>query len=175
MRYAVTGHRPVKLGGYAPEAQDILYRFAVRVLSEYDPDEVISGMALGWDTAIARAAIYLAVPLVAAVPFVGQEEAWPAASQRTYNELLSRAEHVEVITSGGYSPQAMQLRNEWMVDHCDILLALWDGSAGGTGNCVRYANRFARVECIDLWARWREFQRWQEFQKNYLTTITRTG
>jgi uncharacterized phage-like protein YoqJ len=35
----------------------------------------------------------------------------------------------------------MQVRNEWMVDHCNDLLAVWDGSDGGTGNCVRYAQR----------------------------------
>jgi uncharacterized phage-like protein YoqJ len=33
----------------------------------------------------------------------------------------------------------MQIRNEWMVDRCDKLIAVWDGSKGGTGNCVDYA------------------------------------
>ena len=35
----------------------------------------------------------------------------------------------------------MQKRNEYMVDKCDILLAVWDGSAGGTNNCVKYARK----------------------------------
>jgi len=33
----------------------------------------------------------------------------------------------------------MQKRNEWMVDHSDYVIAVWDGSKGGTGNCVKYA------------------------------------
>ena len=33
----------------------------------------------------------------------------------------------------------MQTRNEWMVNHCDKLIAVWNGSDGGTGNCVNYA------------------------------------
>lgn len=33
----------------------------------------------------------------------------------------------------------MQKRNEWMVDNCDILIAVWDKSPGGTKNCVDYA------------------------------------
>lgn len=35
----------------------------------------------------------------------------------------------------------MQKRNEYMVDLADIVIAVWDGSASGTGNCVRYAER----------------------------------
>ncbi len=33
----------------------------------------------------------------------------------------------------------MQVRNEYMVDRADLVLALWNGTPGGTGNCVRYA------------------------------------
>ena len=35
----------------------------------------------------------------------------------------------------------MQKRNEYMVDLADIVIAVWDGSASGTGNCVRYTER----------------------------------
>jgi uncharacterized phage-like protein YoqJ len=38
----------------------------------------------------------------------------------------------------------LQKRNEWMVDHCDLLIAVWDGSEGGTANCVRYARHHER-------------------------------
>ena len=42
---------------------------------------------------------------------------------------------------GGYSVFKMQLRNEWMVDHCDKLIAIFnqDETSGGTFNCVQYA------------------------------------
>ena len=33
----------------------------------------------------------------------------------------------------------MQERNEWMVNNCDVLIAVWDGTSGGTANCVKYA------------------------------------
>jgi uncharacterized phage-like protein YoqJ len=33
----------------------------------------------------------------------------------------------------------MQDRNKWMVDHCDALVAIWNGTSGGTANCVKYA------------------------------------
>jgi uncharacterized phage-like protein YoqJ len=38
----------------------------------------------------------------------------------------------------------MQDRNIWMVDHCDALIAVWDGTSGGTANCVRYAQKVGK-------------------------------
>ncbi len=157
MTTSATGHRPPKLGGYSPIASERLYRFAIRTLARFESDSVISGMALGWDTAVARAALYLGIPLTAAIPFIGQEEAWPAASQAAYNSILNAAARVEVITAGGYTARAMQLRNEWMVDNCNRLLELWDGSAGGTGNCVAYADKVAGCEQVGLWEAWQAY------------------
>ena len=33
----------------------------------------------------------------------------------------------------------MQIRNQWMVDNCELLIAVFDGTSGGTANCVNYA------------------------------------
>jgi uncharacterized phage-like protein YoqJ len=50
----------------------------------------------------------------------------------------------------------MQVRNEWMVDSSDGVVALWNGTAGGTANCVRYAEKVGRP--IDnLWPTWERF------------------
>lgn len=144
MRLAATGHRPDKLGGYSPEAATRLQAFARYQLSMLAPRRVISGVALGWDTAIALAALDLGLELVCAVPFVGQESRWPLESQRVYRSILARADAVEVICSGGYSSHKMQLRNMAMVGACDLLLACWDGSPGGTANCLSYAES---VDC----------------------------
>jgi uncharacterized phage-like protein YoqJ len=35
----------------------------------------------------------------------------------------------------------MQIRNEWMVDRADQVIAIWDGTSGGTANCVEYATK----------------------------------
>ena len=44
----------------------------------------------------------------------------------------------------------MQARNQWMVDHCQLLIAVFDGSPGGTKNCVDYALRVRReIRLID--------------------------
>ena len=35
----------------------------------------------------------------------------------------------------------MDKRNRYMVDHADVLIAVWDGSPSGTGKTVRYAHQ----------------------------------
>jgi uncharacterized phage-like protein YoqJ len=144
MVVAGAGHRPNKLGGYGVAAQTRVFQTALRSLEHLKPERVISGMALGWDQMLARAALHLGIPFVAAVPFQGQESAWPHTSQESYRELLALASEVVVVSPGTYSPVLMQRRNIWMVDHADRVLALWDGSGGGTGNCIQYARHVAR-------------------------------
>lgn len=71
-RIAFTGHRPDKLGGYSPEADRRLVAFARRLVvalqARYAPERFISGMALGWDMAVAEACASKGLPFIAAVP-----------------------------------------------------------------------------------------------------------
>lgn len=153
---AATGHRPDKLGGYGPKAQGRVYTLAYEWLECFRPDQLISGMALGWDQACAEAALALGIPLIAAIPFEGQESRWPPASQEHYRMLRALATEVRIIAPGGYSPFVMQLRNETMVLWANLILALWDGSAGGTCNCLANARTFgaAKKPIINLWDRY---------------------
>ncbi len=142
---AFTGHRPVKLGGYGPSLIQNRVRAAIAdELVRIKPSSAISGMALGVDQWAAEICIDLGIPFVAAVPFVGQESKWPEESQRHYQLLLQRAYNIHVVSPGPYSPWKMQARNEWMVRSCNTLVAVWDGSEGGTANCVRFAQGLER-------------------------------
>lgn len=146
---AFTGHRPNKLNdeydGTGPVTHEIVNAFdkMLHELTVLDKRvvRVISGMALGVDQIAAVWAIARGIRVHAAIPHQGQENRWPPIRQSVYKRIL---EHplvtAEVISRGGYKPKKMQTRNEWMVDHCDILVAVWDGSTGGTFNCIRYAN-----------------------------------
>jgi uncharacterized phage-like protein YoqJ len=144
---AFTGHRPDKLGGYHPNplANNIKSAIADKLL-DLEPEKVISGMALGVDQWAAKAAHLLSIPFIAAIPFEGQELAWPAQSQEVYRELIELADEVVTVCDGGYAAWKMQKRNEFLVDHCDVLLAVWNGDfSGGTANCVRYAHQQGRL------------------------------
>lgn len=150
---AATGHRPDKLGGYSDRVHEDLTRLAVAALAEAAMWPVISGMALGWDMAVAEAAARIGLPFTAAVPFLGQESRWPAESRARYRRLLKKAETVTIVCEGGYAGWKMQRRNEWMVDNAQTILALWNGSSGGTANCVAYAKSKGK-DVRNIWDRW---------------------
>ena len=95
MIVAATGHRPDKLGGYGEAVRDRLIDGAMRYMEQEKPDEVISGMALGWDQAWAIAAIRLGIPLICALPFEGQFSKWPQESQYWWGEIVGRAARVQ--------------------------------------------------------------------------------
>jgi uncharacterized phage-like protein YoqJ len=147
MILALTGHRAgPKMGGFQlPNPIYIKVCQATEAkLKELKPEKVISGMALGFDQWGAYIAHKLGIPFVAAVPFAGQEKKWPIASQKTYHRLLKLASEVVVVSEGEYSPEKMQVRNQWMIDGANMVLACWDGSDGGTKNAVMYAEKIGK-------------------------------
>lgn len=155
----VTGHRPNQMFGYDihsskyDKIRENLERVIVSKSQEaYDKYGVdtfryISGMALGVDTIFFETALYLrehsgefTVQVIAAVPFLGQERQWPRESRKEYHELLKQADETIVVSKGGYEAWKMQRRNEFMVDHSDVVVAVYNGAKfGGTKNCVDYA------------------------------------
>lgn len=150
MIVSFTGHRPDKLGWYdLPNPTYVnVCKQTEEILKALGPDKCISGMALGYDQYAAYVCIKLGIPFIAAVPFKEQDKVWPERSKRIYNTLLSKAESIIIVSSGGYHPSKMQIRNEWLVDQCDKLLACFDGTSGGTANCIKYAKSIKKSEDI---------------------------
>ena len=146
MILAFTGHRPDKLGGHKlPNPTYIKVCQAIDAkLRELKPEKVISGMALGTDQWGAYIAYKLGIPFIAVIPFAGQEKNWPPVSQQAYQSLLKLATGQIIASEGGYSPEKMQIRNELMVNLADQVLAVWDGSSGGTANAVAYAEKVGK-------------------------------
>jgi uncharacterized phage-like protein YoqJ len=145
-----TGHRMDKLGGYNSIVYAKLVKLAEKYLIELNPERVISGMALGWDQALADATNNLKLPLIAAVPFQGQESVWPEVSQDKYFSILDKATDVVYVSEPGYFAEKMQIRNRWMVDQSDLILAIWNGSKGGTYNCIQYAKNSTK-KIVNVW------------------------
>lgn len=134
MIIAVTGHRPRRLGQYREER---LTDLAVATLRKYEPSLVITGMALGWDQAIAEAAVRVGIPFIAAIPFPGQEQGWSQFQHNEYHRLLGECLRAEVIGRPTDKTAAYKARDRWMVDQLDkghdMLLALFNRelAAGG--------------------------------------------
>lgn len=152
---AVTGHRPNKISSDLYNVNSDLSKKYIGFFKSYITNlstelgdtvtiNCISGVALGIDTLFAIAAIQLRdsglpITLTTAIPCSNHSSKWRGESVRVYNKILSLADKLTMVSNEPYNSQCMQQRNIYMVDQCDRLLAVWDGTPGGTGNCVRYA------------------------------------
>lgn len=140
MILGVTGHRPQKLGDFAFRTRAEV----TRAIEVFAPERLLTGMALGVDTWAAETCIGLGIPFVAVIPHDGQERRWSRQQQDHYWQLLNAAERTFYPAPGPYAPWKFQKRNEVIVDNCEWLLAVYDGTPGGTKNCVDYALKVNR-------------------------------
>ena len=145
---AFTGHRPNKLNGYNPKDNiKLLWKLADVVedlIVNQGYTAFITGMALGIDTWAAKIVLklqekYPHIQLICAIPCANHSGKWREGDKKIWQEIVDRAEDVVYVSTEEYTPYCMQARNVFMVDHCSLLVGVWDGTAGGTGNCVDYA------------------------------------
>ncbi len=151
MNIAVTGHRPQRLGDHDP---DRLIALAVATLEHYRPTLVYTGMAQGWDTAVARACVRLTVPFIAVLPHPLQAASWPYPDYRMHERLM--AEAVQPVQVIGQGRDGYKARNMWMVDRAEMILSLFDGREyGGTHHTAWYAEAKS-VRVVNLWSSWQK-------------------
>ncbi len=137
---------------------EVLVALAEEYLGRLKPALVITGMALGWDTALALACVKTGTPFVAALPFPRQAARWPDQDQQRHAFLLKKASLIVAVGSDELADAdiraAMQWRNEFMVDHSQLILACFDGSPGGTANCLKDAETQGKpvVNTYPKWA-----------------------
>jgi uncharacterized phage-like protein YoqJ len=143
----VTGRRNLAVDFVDERLLDL----AILSLDNLKPKKVITGMALGWDTAVCYAAYLCSTPYICAIPFLNQESPWKDTYKKRYKFLLENSESNVIVSEGGYSHNKLQKRNEWIVDNSDKILTLWEGDKrGGTYNCIKYANK-KNKQIINIW------------------------
>ena len=154
-----TGHRPAKLPWKYNELDPRCIAFkeklaaVVEAVYESGITHFITGMAMGCDLFCAEAVIALRrthreITLEAAVPYDGQESQWSADLRERYNRILKDCDAVTLLQDS-YTPDCMMRRNRYMVDHSSVLIACYDGQAGGTWNTIKYAME-KDIEVIQL-------------------------
>lgn len=154
-----SGHRPAKLPwGYdETDARCVKFKenlYAV-ISAVYDSGikHFICGMALGCDIYCAETVLRLKkthsdITLQAAVPYRGQADGWGENNRRRYESILRACSEITVL-SEHYTPACMAMRNRFMVDNSNVLVACYDGMTGGTQNTIRYARK-KDIEIIQL-------------------------
>lgn len=167
-----TGHRPDKLGGYdwyGDKNEQIRFNLMVFMKKIINLNSNIKikakvGGALGFDQFAFAVCHRLKeegydIDIEVCIPFADQYIKWRDIDQDRYFEqcqladkrtYIDRCEGYQLkdIDSGIYHPAKMQKRNEYMVDRSDVVISLWDGSKGGTANCVRYAKKKSKTVII---------------------------
>lgn len=142
MIIGLTGPRPKSLGMGAFDPGSLFWRqVSMHLAAAFGRDVtgVISGGALGFDMIGAKVAVDRGVGVELALPFKEYESKWADDDKVRLKWLVNRAIKTTYVSEPGYAPWKYQVRNEYIVDNCDYLIALWNGMPGGTANCVKYA------------------------------------
>jgi len=148
-----TGHRPKSLPWGRDEtdlrcaALKSKIKFTLEnLIVESGYENFISGMAMGVDIICAEIvlslkALYPHIKLECAVPNYAFTESWADADALRFNGILAKADKIKYVGEGKvYSRRDLMLRNIYMVDSSELVVAVYtEGESGGTKNTVRYA------------------------------------
>jgi len=154
-----TGHRPEKLpwrdredDPRAVALKEKLFDL-VEALCQSGITHFLCGMARGADFYFCEAVLRLReeqrdVTLEAVIPCEEQALRWSERDRNRYFHLVSQCDY-ETLIQTNYGPDCMKKRNYYMVDHAAVLIAVYDGTLGGTMQTVSYARRKG-LEIIEI-------------------------
>ncbi len=150
-RCAFTGYRPQKMPFGFDERDTRCIDFKARLratiemLIEQGYAHFISGGAMGMDMYAAEAVIdlkkeypWLILEMVS--PFDAQASKWKHEYKKRHDQLFAAAD-ITTATGHAYTKSTMYRRNRYLVDNADLVLAAYDGQAGGTAMTCEYARR----------------------------------
>ena len=141
-RCCFAGHRPEGILLSEATAKDWLrYQIQQAIAANYTT--FITGMGMGVDIWAAQIVIELraanpSIHLIAVEPYPSFAAKWSEEWRSAYQEVITKADLVKRI-SQRYTPDAINNRLYWIVDHSSRLIAIYNGTKGYTGSFVDYA------------------------------------
>ena len=105
----------------------------------------ITGMAMGVDIWAAEIVLERKktnpdLHLICALPHPGFERPRSLAEKIRFNKIIKNADLVKEINDH-YFRACYQVRNEWMVDRSNLVIAVFNGQKSGTKNTIDYAKK----------------------------------
>lgn len=131
-KIAFTGHRHLRTAEVSA---------ALASIHAVYPDAIwITGGAIGLDSHAAEYARTHSIPLWLILPFTPSVMCakWNSSQAAMLKTHITYCEKLSVLSTT-YKSSVYQDRNVRMVDLSTLLCAFFDGSPGGTANCIRYA------------------------------------
>ncbi len=152
------GCKPDELEGYSDNTLARLTALARATLSQLQAGKVITGLELGWQQAVGLAALELSLPLIAAIPYDGQDKLWNEQDRERWEVILFQAERiVHVDRLPEYHAEEHWAKNrkrdEWMIENSDRILALEHDDESGI---IAYAQQQNR-DVFNVWKSWRKY------------------
>ncbi|MEV0734852.1 hypothetical protein AB0I51_02575 [Streptomyces sp. NPDC050549] len=138
----ITGHRVIP-----PAALPLVHSALRHKLSGAEGElAAISSLAAGADQMFADIALAHGVSVTAVIPGMDYEAHLGGAEVRSaYRRILRSCAARVYLPAEPTHEEAYFAAGRWIVDHCDLLIAVWDGrparGLGGTGDVVEYAER----------------------------------
>lgn len=151
-----TGHRPQSLGSFDPKSKDnkkmiwAIHDIIVDHIVNKNVSIFISGMALGIDIWSAKTVLYLKekyphIKLICAIPCKEQFKKWSKADKEEWLKVVKQADLTYYVSTENYTAWCMDVRNKWMVNNAKYVIAVFDGTKGGTQNCINDAIKANKI------------------------------
>ena len=161
-----TGHRPSKLpGGYYYYCEENIQlgrelRREILELIKNGANHFICGGALGVDQIAFMVLQKLKkqghkITVEIAVPFRYQYIKWSEEQRKLYFQQIQQADKITYVDEldlynlslppRTYNVQKLEMRNRYMVDNSDVVIAVWNGTPSGTKNCIDYAYKNHKI------------------------------
>lgn len=104
----------------------------------------ISGMALGCDILCAEIIIQFKkqnpnIKLECAIPCSNQTEKWFGNNLKRYEKILSKADKITYVSLSKYFNGCMMKRNNYMINSSSSIIAIYNGTPGGTQQTIKKA------------------------------------
>ena len=143
-RCCFTGHRPNKMDMTEEEIKPLLEKAIDDAVAE-GYVTFITGMAQGTDIwaaeiVLERKKTNKNLHLICALPHPNFEFKRSMTEKIRFNKIIKKADLVKEINNH-YFTGCYQVRNEWMVDRSNLVIAVFNGSKSGTKNTIDYSKK----------------------------------
>lgn len=153
---AFSGHQPqsqafcfIELDEDGIRLKEALKKLIVQLIEEEGVSYFITDMEAGTDMISAEIVLELKsqfpkIELECVIPFETQAAEWPEPLRDRYFSIASRCDK-ETMLQTHYTTDCMQRLNSYMVDHADVILAVWDGGLSWTASAVANAQKLGKL------------------------------
>ena len=143
-RCCFTGHRPDKMELGEKEIKPLLEKAIDDAIAD-GYVTFVTGMAMGVDIWAAEIVLEKKksnkdLHLICALPHPNFESRRSIKEKMRFNKIIKNANLVKEINDH-YFAGCYQVRNEWMVDRSNLVIAVFNGQKSGTKNTIDYAKR----------------------------------